>query len=79
MGWTRDELAERALISLNSVVRMEDDESKVSPRTETILKVRDLFEAAGIEFLSLSGRSEGIRVNPSKLNLRARLRPRLDR
>jgi predicted transcriptional regulator len=60
LGWTRQKLADRAIVSLNSVIRLE--QGVVDSRTSTILRVRRALEGAGIEFLSLSGGDEGIRV-----------------
>jgi len=63
LGWTRQRLADRAVVSLNSVIRLE--QGVVDPRTSTILRVRRALEEAGIEFLSLSGDEEGVKLrNP---------------
>jgi transcriptional regulator with XRE-family HTH domain len=64
LGWSRQRLADKAVVSLNSVVRLE--QGAVDPRTSTLNSVRQTLERAGIVFLSLSGPEEGI-----KLRLRA--------
>ena len=60
LGWTRQQLADRAVLSLNAVVRLE--QGVVDTRTSTIMAVRRALEAAGIEFLSLSESNEGVRL-----------------
>jgi predicted transcriptional regulator len=59
LGWTRQQLADRAIVSLNSVIRVE--QGAVDSRTSTLSAIRRALEAAGIEFLSLQGRDEGVR------------------
>lgn len=59
LGWTRQRLADKAIVSLNSIVRLEQD--AVDPRTSTVNAVRRALEQAGIEFLSLQEECEGIR------------------
>ena len=62
LGWTRQQLADRAVVSLNSVIRFE--QGVVDSRTSTANAIRKAFEKAGIEFLSLRGDdNEGVRNN----------------
>ncbi len=63
LGWTRQQLADRALLSLNAIIRLE--QGVVDTRTSTIMAVRRTLEAAGIEFLSLSESNEGVRLRQS--------------
>jgi len=60
IGWTRQRLADKAIVSLNSIVRLE--QGAVDSRTSTIDAVRRAFERAGVEFLSLRGEGEGVRI-----------------
>ncbi|MDY0872651.1 helix-turn-helix domain-containing protein [Dongia rigui] len=60
MGWTRQQLADRAKVALNSVTRMEMEQ--VDPRLDTLMAVRRTFEKHGIEFLSVVESREGIRI-----------------
>lgn len=60
LGWTRQKLADRAIVSLNSVVRFEQGVG--DPRTSTATALRRALEKAGIEFLSLTSDCEGIRL-----------------
>jgi predicted transcriptional regulator len=60
LGWTRQRLADRAIVSLNSVIRLE--QGVVDPRASTVNAIRRALERGGIEFLSLQETGEGIRV-----------------
>ena len=60
LGWTRQQLADRAIISLNSVIRYE--QGVVDPRSSTVNAIRRALERAGIEFLSVRGVDEGVRL-----------------
>lgn len=60
LGWTRQRLADKAIVSLNSVVRLE--QGAVDSRTSTVNAVRRVFERASVEFLSLKGEGEGVRI-----------------
>jgi predicted transcriptional regulator len=60
LGWTRQRLADKAIVSLNSVIRLE--QGVVDSRTSTIEAVRRVFERAGVEFLSLQGTEEGVKM-----------------
>jgi predicted transcriptional regulator len=53
-------LADRAIVALNTVIRLE--QGTVDSRSSTLKAIRRALEAAGIEFLSLREESEGIRV-----------------
>lgn len=66
LGWTRQQLADRAIVALNTVIRLE--QGVVDTRSSTLDAVRRALEAAGVEFLSLREDSEGIRVRRSHLN-----------
>ena len=57
MGWTQKLLADKALVALTALKRLESD--RLSVRDATRGAVRKALEAAGIVFLS-SGRGEGV-------------------
>ncbi len=63
LGWTRQELADRAIVSLNSVIRAE--QAAVDSRVSTSMAIRRALEGSGIEFLSLRGNDEGVRIRPA--------------
>ncbi|MDR3440583.1 helix-turn-helix domain-containing protein [Telmatospirillum sp.] len=61
LGWTRQELADRAIVSLNTVIRME--QGATDPRTSTVLAVRDALEKVGVTFFSPLGQGEeGVKI-----------------
>jgi predicted transcriptional regulator len=60
LGWTRQQLADRAVVALNTVIRLE--QGIVDSRSSTLESIRRALEAAGIEYLSLREESEGIRI-----------------
>jgi ribosome-binding protein aMBF1 (putative translation factor) len=57
LGWTQEMLADKALVALTALKRLESDRLQV--REDTRDQVRRALEAAGIVFLS-SGRGEGV-------------------
>lgn len=57
LGWTQELFADKALIVLTALKRLESD--RLSVRDATRDAVRKALEAAGIVFLS-SGRGEGV-------------------
>src|SRR5579859_6902537 len=62
LGWTQQQLADRAIISVNSLKKLEDGSS--DPKLSTISAVKSALEAAGVEFISASGgRGEGVRLS----------------
>jgi predicted transcriptional regulator len=61
LGWSQQELADRAILSRNAVAKMERGE--VDPRTSTIEAVRRVLEQNGVMFVAASGRlGEGVRA-----------------
>ena len=48
LNWTQDELAERSGISQKSIARLELERSV--PYASTLVKLRQTFEAAGVQF-----------------------------
>ena len=57
LGWTQELLADKALVALTALKRLESDRLLV--RDVTREAIRKAVEAAGIVFLS-SGRGEGV-------------------
>jgi transcriptional regulator with XRE-family HTH domain len=60
LGWSQQELADKAIVSLNAVVRLET--GRVDPRVSTLAAVQEALSRAGIEFLSGGGKGEGVRL-----------------
>ena len=67
LGWTQEMLADKALVALTALKRLESDRLQVRPDTRD--QVRRALETAGIVFLS-SGRGEGVdRSDPPSVQL----------
>ena len=58
LGWTQEMLAEKALVSLTALKRMESA-NDLRVHNSTGAQVRKALEGAGIVF-TMSGRSEGV-------------------
>ncbi|WP_375160800.1 multiprotein-bridging factor 1 family protein [Bradyrhizobium sp. RDT46] len=64
LGWTQETLADRALVSLTALKRLESGNKAVYETTED--QVRRTIEAAGIVFLS-SDQGEGVMLVRAKV------------
>ena len=53
LGWSQQQLADKAIVSLNAVTRLERGE--VDPRLSTLTALQKALSKAGIEFLSELG------------------------
>lgn len=61
VGWSQQELADKAVVSLTAVKRLETGIG--DPRVSTVLAVRNALEAAGVEFLApAGGKGAGVRL-----------------
>lgn len=61
LGWSQQQLADKAIVSLNAVTRLE--RSEVDPRVSTLEAVEKAIRKAGVEFISADTRSgEGVRL-----------------
>jgi predicted transcriptional regulator len=58
LDWSQQDLADKAVISLNALVRLE--RGQVDTRASTLRAVEKALEKAGIEFVSMSGKREGV-------------------
>jgi len=60
LNWSQQQLADKAIISLNAVRRLEGGE--VDSRLSTITAVQKALAKAGVEFLSAGDKGEGVRL-----------------
>lgn len=61
LGWTQQQLADKALVSFNAVARLE--RGQVDSRSTTVAHVEQALRAGGVEFLfPAGGRGEGVRL-----------------
>jgi len=65
LGWSQQELADRAIVSTNAVNRLE--RGLVDSRTSTLAAVQKALLRGGIEFIPADVKGEGVRLSqPSK-------------
>jgi predicted transcriptional regulator len=65
LGWSQQQLADKAIVSLNALARLE--KGSVDSRVSTVAAVQKALVKAGIEFLSADQKGEGIRLKNPKL------------
>jgi len=64
LRWSQQDLADKAIVSLNAVTRLERDE--VDPRMSTVSAVEKALTKAGITFLANDKMGEGVRFTKPK-------------
>lgn len=60
LGWSQQMLADQAVVSLNSLKRLETGQG--DPRLSTIQSIRKALEKGGVEFISVDSKGEGVRM-----------------
>jgi PAS domain S-box-containing protein len=60
-GLSKEELAKMAGVSISTIVRLEDVQSPVRPRHDTVMAVRRALEQAGVAFTFEAGVKPGVR------------------
>lgn len=60
LGWSQQELADKAIVSVNAVNRLE--RGQVDSRLSTLAAVQRALTKGGVEFISQSDRGEGVRL-----------------
>jgi len=64
LGWSQQELADKAIISLNALVRLES--GKVDSRASTLEGIENALTKGGIEFIPRDTKGEGVRLKSPK-------------
>ena len=64
LDWSQQELADRAIVSLNAVARLE--KGIVDSRISTVLAIQKALVKAGIEFLDPDQKGEGVRLKSAR-------------
>jgi len=59
VGWSQQELADRAIVSVNAVNRLE--RGLVDTKSSTLSAVERAFMKAGVEFVPAGEKGEGVR------------------
>ena len=62
IGWSQEELASAAGISLPTIKRLEAVDGLLGGRKTTGQKIRNALEKAGIEFIDENGGGPGVRL-----------------
>ena len=65
LGWSQEQLADAAGISIATIKRLEADGGALGGRTETAGGIRAALEKAGVEFIDSNGGGEGVRLRKS--------------
>jgi predicted transcriptional regulator len=60
LGWSQQELADKAIVSVNAVNRLE--RGQVDSRLSTLAAVEKALARAGVEFISAAEKGEGVRL-----------------
>lgn len=86
LGWSQQDLADMAIVSLNAVTRLE--RAEVDPRMSTVTALERALRKAGVEFLGEGPNwGEGVRLakpagpatkNPSRIRRKRKVRSRRD-
>lgn len=64
LGWSQQQLADKAIVSLNALARLET--GNVDSRVSTVSAVQKALAKAGIEFLDADQKGEGVRLKTPK-------------
>ena len=62
LGWSQEELATAANVSIPTIKRLEAHDGPLGGRTETGQKIRTALELAGVEFIDENGGGTGVRL-----------------
>ena len=67
LGWSAMKTAGRANVARNTIQRLESYEDIPPSRTQSLLELKKVFEAAGIEFVGEPGQGPGVRLWKTEL------------
>ena len=62
LGWSQDDLAAAAEISLPTIKRLEASDGPLGGRSETGDKITHALQTAGVEFIEENGGGAGVRL-----------------
>ena len=62
VGWSQEDLANSAGISLPTIKRLEAKEGWIAGRQTTTQRIREALEKAGIQFIDENGGGLGVRL-----------------
>jgi predicted transcriptional regulator len=64
LGWSQQQLADKAIVSLNALARLE--KGIVDSRLSTVQAIQKALTKAGVEFLDADQKGEGVRLRRPK-------------
>jgi transcriptional regulator with XRE-family HTH domain len=70
LGWSRDDLAEKAKVGVATLADFES--GRRSPYPRTLADIRAAIESAGVEFIAENGGGPGVRLAKRKGKARSR-------
>jgi transcriptional regulator with XRE-family HTH domain len=62
LGWSQEQLASSADISIPTIKRLEAQDGPLGGRSETAMKIRMALETSGVEFIDENGGGPGVRL-----------------
>ena len=62
LSWSQEALAKASGVSESTIKRLEAVEGELGGRPETVMKIIDAIEAAGVEFIPENGGGPGVRL-----------------
>jgi transcriptional regulator with XRE-family HTH domain len=62
LGWSQDQLAEKAGVSVPTIKRLEAGDGMLGGRAETVNKIRTALENGGVAFIDENGGGPGVRL-----------------
>jgi transcriptional regulator with XRE-family HTH domain len=65
LGWSQDDLAAAAGVSIPTIKRLEASDDFLGGRAETATKILTALVSAGIEFIEENGGGPGVRLRKS--------------
>jgi transcriptional regulator with XRE-family HTH domain len=69
LGWSQLELAEAASVGVATVRRLEAAETQIRGSVESVWKIQQALEAAGVEFIrEEGGKGPGVRLEQSQVS-----------
>jgi transcriptional regulator with XRE-family HTH domain len=66
LGWSQDDLAEAADVSIPTIKRLEASDGPLGGRDETAAKIVGAILSAGAEFIDENGAGAGVRLRKPK-------------
>jgi len=72
VGWSQENLAKAARVSLPTIKRLEAAEGLLGGRNATALKIRTALERAGIQFIDENGGGRGVRLRKRQQSKKAK-------